>query len=96
MEKLEVLGYHIRINNDDKNQHIPANKIVACVKEEEGKIRKKNPHLERGELAVLVALNLAGELLGLNREYRDNIDKIQSSASDALRFIEEITPSTTA
>ena len=94
--KFEVLGFSVKINNDGENQHIKAEEVVEYVQREADKIKDNIPNLEHGQLAVLVALKLGQDLLGLDREFRHNVENIQSSASDALRFIEEVTPATPA
>ena len=94
--KFEVLGYSVKISNNGENQHVKAEEVVEYVQKEADKIRDRIPNLEQGQLAVLVALKLGQDLLGLDQEYRNNVEKIQSSASNALRFIEEVTPSAPA
>lgn len=88
----EILGQKLRISPEASPEHVTPEEIVRCVDEEAQKVLKKSPGLDKSQVAVLVALQLAGEKLGLEREYRDNIEKLQTSTHDALKFIESASP----
>ena len=92
--EFEVLGFRVKLGDDGGDSFVPAEKIIAYVQREGDKIRSKIPHLDQGQWAVLVALKLGQDLLSLDQDYRDNIERIQSSAIDAMRFIEEASPPT--
>ena len=67
-----------------------ANVVANFVKKKAGEITKSNPLLSNDEKAVLLALTIAKEYLSLKREIQNNVAQIETSAEDALRFIEEL------
>ena len=93
-KEFNVLGYNIRLKEADEGQLITPEEIVELVMREADMIREKSPNLNQGQIAVLVALKVASEKMSLDKEYRDNITRLQSTASDALQFIEEVSPTT--
>ncbi|MBT3586795.1 MAG: cell division protein ZapA [Halobacteriovoraceae bacterium] len=93
-QDFEVLGYKIRLRADNDNERVAPAEAVERVRIEALKIREKAPNLAAGEVAILVALNLAEQNLLLADEYKDNIELLHSTAGDALKFIEEVTPTT--
>jgi hypothetical protein len=50
--------------------------------------------LSQSQVAVLLALKFAGEKLALEKEYRENIRLLRTTAADALQYIEEVSPTT--
>ena len=50
------------------------------------------PSLDKGKVAILVALQMAAQKLSLEEEYRDNVEQMQAFAKNALNLIEEVTP----
>jgi hypothetical protein len=93
--EFEVLGFAVRIKPENGEDVEAARSVVDFVCEEAEKIRLENPGLESGKIAVLLALKLAKDNLGLDKEYRENINLLQTTAVDALQIIEEVSqPST--
>ena len=85
--EFEVLGFRVRFKEEDDAQQDEVQKVVSLVQKEADIIKEKFPELNRGQVAVLIALKMAKDLVHLDSEYRENIEKIQTSASDALNFI---------
>ncbi len=90
--EFEILGYKIRFRSSDE-QNVDAKIVVEKVKDEVGRLKNMAPHLDTGQAAILVALKMASEKISFEREFKENIDKIQNSAVDALHLIEEASPS---
>ena len=91
-EVFEVLGHRLKLKKDEKLEGVLPTDIVGYVQSEALNILKNSPQLSQSQIAVLVALKIAGEKLALEKEYRENINQLQSSAIDALQYIEEISP----
>jgi len=90
--EFDVLGLNVKFKAEDQNGAARPEDIVRLVREEALMIQAKSPTLERSKIAVLVALKLASDKINLEQECQTNIDKLQSSAKDALSFIEEVIP----
>jgi cell division protein ZapA (FtsZ GTPase activity inhibitor) len=90
----EVLGQTLKLKKDEALESVSPSNIVGYVQTEVASILRKSPHLNESQIAVLVALKIAGEKLALEKEYRENVSFFKSTAADALAFIEEISPST--
>lgn len=90
----EVLGLKLKLKKDETLEGVEPSDIVGYVQSEALKIMSSTPGLNQSQVAVLVALKLAGEKLALEKEYRENINQLQSCAVDALQYIEEVSPTT--
>ena len=88
----EILGSRVKINPDKVSGETTPDEIVEFVRQTATQIKTQAPQLDNGQVFLLAALKIAEERLNLNREYRDNIEALQASAQDALRFIEEVSP----
>lgn len=93
-ELFEVLGYRIKLKKDEKLEGVSPNDIVGYVQSEADVLYKQSPNLAPHQVAVLLALKFAGEKLALEKEYRENIAQLHTSAIDALQYIEEVSPTT--
>ena len=93
-EVFEVLGFKIKLKEDEKLDGISPTDIVDFVQTEASKIFKQSPQLAPHQVAVLLALKFAGEKLALEKEYRENIHQLRATAVDALQYIEEVSPTT--
>jgi len=89
----EVLGQALRLKKDEMLDGIMPAEIVSYVQTEASHILNKSPKLSDSQLAVLVALKIAGEKLSIEKEYRETVGDLKMTAKEALRFMEEITPS---
>tara|TARA_R110000868_G_scaffold164359_4_gene396873 strand:+ start:13157 stop:13459 length:303 start_codon:yes stop_codon:yes gene_type:complete len=88
----EILGSRVKINPDKVSGETTPDEIVEFVRQTATQIKTQAPQLDNGQVFLLAALKIAEERLNLNREYRDNIEALQASAQDALRFIEDVSP----
>jgi cell division protein ZapA len=94
MKEFDVLGYKIKIKPDEQDNDVAAASVVDYITQEADQLLTAQPQLDKGQAAILVALKIAGEKLKLEREFCDNVEKMRSTASDALQFIEEVSPTT--
>lgn len=91
----EVLGQKLKLKKDEKLEGIGPSDIVGFVQSEALKIISSSPQpLSQPQVAVLLALKFAGEKLALEKEYRENINLLRTTAADALQYIEEVSPTT--
>lgn len=93
MLSFRVLGQEINFRPQQDEEEISASDVVELVNKEADKISQSLPHLDQNQVAVLVALKLAQENLKCEIKTKYELNKIRSSAMDALRFIEEVSPS---
>ncbi len=93
-ELFEVLGFQLKLKKNEELNGIGPSDIVGFVQSEAQKIFKDSPLLAPHQVAVLLALKFAGEKLGLEKEYRESINQLQSTAIDALQYIEDVSPTT--
>ena len=89
--EFDVLGFKIKFKSDENDQ-VPASEIVNLVWSESDQIRSKYPGISIEKVAILASLQLATKNLTLEREYRDNINGLETTVSDALGLIDSITP----
>lgn len=90
----EVLGQKLKLKKDEKLEGIGPSDIVGFVQSEALKILNQSPQLSQSQVSVLLALKFAGEKLALEKEYRENINQLRTTAFDALQYIEEVSPTT--
>lgn len=88
----EILGYKVKLQKSDEINQVRPDEVVDLVRSEAAKIMDKAPGLDRGEIAILVALKIAKENLTEAKTYRNEIDALKEKASEALSLIEEVTP----
>ena len=86
--ELEVLGLKLKIKPEQVDEQISPEEVVEFVRLEGLKIKEQNPRLEEGQVAVLVALDLAKNYKLLMSEYRESVQSFKETASSALQFIE--------
>ena len=92
--EFNVLGYNIRFTADEADSSVSASEVVSYVQKITEEIRSKSPQLDIGQVATLAALKIANEKISIERDFENNISKLHTTASDALHFIEEVSPST--
>jgi cell division protein ZapA (FtsZ GTPase activity inhibitor) len=90
----EVLGQKLKLKKKEMLEGIEPSDIVGYVQSEALKIINKSPALNKSQVAILLSLKFAGEKLALEKEYRENIQYLRTSATGALQFIEEFSSST--
>lgn len=91
--EFELLGQKIRFRPDESDVQFNAFDVVSLVKKKVDSIKEQNEALGDEQLSLLVALELAKEVISLNKEYRNNINELELVASKALEHIEEISSS---
>ena len=89
-EEFEVLGLKVKLKTDQDEQSVSPSEVVKFVKEEAEKILQVSPQLNQGHVATLLALKFAQEKLNLENELKIGLESLQSSAKDALKYIEEV------
>lgn len=90
----EILGYKIKLKEGDENAQVSPDQVVDLVRDEANKIMQKAPQLDRGEVALLVALQLAQDKLVAQTNYESELTDLKEKAGKALDLIEEVTPTT--
>ena len=88
--EFSVLGFPVRFRVQEGEEQIPVAEVVDFVHNEADKIKKMGTDLTTEQVAILLSLQLAGEKLSLQKEYRENVASMQQTAADALQFLEEI------
>lgn len=92
--EFDVLGYRVKLRPDADGSNDSADKVVELVRKEALKIKESAPGLDKGQVAILVALKLASEKISLEEDFKENLEQLQLSARDALQYIEEVSPTT--
>ena len=93
MLTFRVLGQEINFRPQQDDDDLSPSNVVELVNKEADEISRTLPHLDPNQVAVLVALKLAQDNLKSEITTKKELNKIRSSAMDALRFIEEVSPS---
>jgi cell division protein ZapA len=91
-QEFEVLGFKVKLKPKVDGSSGNAQTVVDLVQTEALKIREAAPNLDSGQVALLVALKIAEDKIQIENEYKGNIDKLYSTACDALRLVDELTP----
>ncbi len=92
--EFEILGHKIKLSSDTENDSVTPQEVVDKVQEHVQVLMSKFPAYGQKEIGVMLVLELAKETLELRSEYDSSISSIESSARDALQFIEEVSPTT--
>lgn len=88
----DVLGYTVTFRPSTEEGQIAPEQVLDYVRKEANIIKRNSPNLDSGQIAVLLALKLAKENFDLKNDFKDNIDRLQASANDALQYFEEVVP----
>ena len=92
VKEFNILGQSIRLKESSENDKVSPQEIVDFVNIEIDEIKKIAPGLGDSQLAVLVALKLAEDKISLEKNYKNDIRSLQLTARDALKLIEEVSP----
>jgi len=93
--EFEILGYKVKLRETDgSDSSVSPHDVVDLVRRESNKIMDKAPQLSCGEVALLVALQLAQENLELSKSYGEELATLKKKASKALNLIEDVSPTT--
>lgn len=90
----EVLGHRLRLTKDNVVSGVTPVEVVEYVQSEIDKMKITAPALSHSQVSVLLMLKLAGEKIALEKDFRTSIDEFKRTASEALQFIEEVSPTT--
>lgn len=88
----DVFGFRVKFKPDEDSGRVSAEQVIDYVRKEGNSLLDRVPNLNRDQLAVLLSLKFASEKLNLEDEYRENIEKFQSTANDILHYIDEVVP----
>ncbi|MEX0798563.1 MAG: cell division protein ZapA [Bacteriovoracaceae bacterium] len=89
--EFNILGCQVRIKSDEARDK-QAKQAVNIVNQEIENLKKSNPKLKDMDCAVLTALKLASEKLDVETEYKETASALKAGITDALDFIEEVSP----
>ncbi len=91
----EILGYKVKLREQRGSESsVTPHDVVDLVRRESNKIMDKAPQLSSGEVAILVALQMAQENLELSQSYKEELANLKSKAGEALNLIEDVSPTT--
>ena len=93
MHSFTVLGQEINFKPQEETDLVSPKEVVDLVNAEAEEISQALPHLESNQVAILVALKLAQQNLSNEKKTSEELNRIRSSAMDALKYIEEVSPS---
>lgn len=96
LKEFDVIGYKIKLKaeHESGDDEVSAFDVVDLVNHEAGKIRQKNAGLEDGQVAALTALKVASDILRMEKDFRENILNLQGNANEALRYIKDVSTTT--
>ena len=90
-----VLGQKLKLNRSSETfEDISPEQIVEYLNREADIIREKSPDLQMNQVAILAGLKIAADKLAIEKDFRGSVERFRSTASDALQFIEEVSPTT--
>lgn len=89
--EFNILGCQIRIKPDEARDK-QAKRAIDIVTKEIESLKKSNSKLSDLDCAVLTALKVASDKLDVESEYKETALALKSGISDALNFIEEVSP----
>ena len=92
VKDFEVLGYKVKLREEENTDSVSASDVVDLVRRESDKIMVKAPHLSNGEVALLVALQMAKENIEINKQFQSDLGSLKEKAGQALNLIEEVSP----
>ncbi len=89
----EILGLKLKLKPDESADAVSPEQVVALVRREALSIKEKNPRLSDGQVATLLALELAKRLISLEKDYQGSLQQFRNQAADVLSSLEQISPS---
>ena len=93
MKDYEILGYRVKLCSQKEGEELTPDEVVEYVRMKANRLLDKMPQLDKGEIALLVALTIAQEKMKLQKDFCENVDSFHGYAEEALQFIEEVSPS---
>ena len=88
-----ILGMCIKVKpNEEDKATVPSHQVIDFVQEKIEELKAEYPNLDEKQMAVLMTMNMARELLELNVEYKESVEFFKSSAIETKNLIESMTP----
>ncbi|MBI2519995.1 MAG: cell division protein ZapA [Bdellovibrio sp.] len=100
-KEFDVLGYRLRYRPDIDSSNEATNNSSATINAEEvveyfnqraNGLRSRYPHLDPGQVATLLALDITKEKLVLEREFKTSLHNLEERTRQALEKIEKADP----
>ncbi len=87
-KEISILGCKVRYNPEQDDSHI-AKTVIDLVNKEIISLKTARPQLRDTDVAVLIALKVAKEMVTLENEYKGNIAKLEDSLTSAMNILGE-------
>lgn len=87
-KEISILGCKVRYNPEQDDNNI-AKAVVELVNNEIISLKTQRPQLRDTDVAVLIALKVAKDMLTLENEYKGNIVKLEESLNLAMNALGE-------
>lgn len=88
--EFDVLGLNVRFKPEDENKKVPPKEVVDYVLSECAGLKGRLPQLDTAQLSILAMLQIGQKYLELLNEYKEELERIQSSTKDILSTVEQI------
>ena len=88
----DVLGCRVKVDTSQDDGDANPDEVVEAFRQEAQKIQNARPNLDTGQVAILVALKFVSEKMTLEGEYRESVEQLEAKATDALHFLEKVSP----
>ncbi len=90
-KEYDVLGYKVRLaQKAGESVGVSADEVVGFVRDQAEQIQRKNPNLDRGQVAILVALRMASDKIAIDREFKESVHHFQATTQGVLEEIDQI------
>jgi len=89
LKSYEILGLNIKLKPDDNDSNVSPDKVVEIIRTKSNEILKKAPSLNKTEVILLVALELAKDNLALENNFKNSIEFAQATTKDILSKIDQ-------
>ena len=87
-KEISILGCKVRYNPEQDDTNI-AKAVVELVNSEINSLKSQRPQLRDTDVAVLIALKVAKDMVALENEYKGNIAKLEESLTLAMNALGE-------
>lgn len=87
-KEISILGCKVRYNPEQDDSHI-AKTVIDLVNKEIISLKTARPQLRDTDVAVLIALKVAKDMVTLENEYKGNIAKLEESLTSAMNILGE-------
>lgn len=87
-KEISILGCKVRYNPEQDDSHI-AKTVIDLVNKEIISLKTARPQLRDTDVAVLIALKVAKDMVTLENEYKGNIAKLEESLTSAINILGE-------